>query len=277
MNELGHFVYLYRDKSGAPIYVGTGGSAARAEVHSGSGGHNERLTDYLKANNDWTLEIAGPFGNEEVARAAETVLISALKGTPSIEKGLFNISAGSHALRFRRLSVPVKFADRLNEPELERNDLLKLVAETSGPLLFVLVSNKNFRDERNRPFDPTNPPPDEKILERFAKWWQLENRLRGDWADNPHLSPRTLIGLFGPPGSRSIIGAVAIATDNDGRWRPLNEQELIKGGLVRVPVKMEAPSELDYLRLRGRRISTRIGLEFGRFRQAQFQIFPSQR
>jgi len=55
--EHGHFVYLYRDLEGRPVYVGRGGEISRAEGHA-VGTHNSGLAELI-AKNAYTLEIAG--------------------------------------------------------------------------------------------------------------------------------------------------------------------------------------------------------------------------
>jgi hypothetical protein len=103
-----HFVYLYRDRHGNPIYVGRGKDTTRSTVHRGKSGHNEELTRKLASEKQHTLTIAGPFGSLEAANMVETALISLLDQTPSIKrKGcLFNKHPGTSDYRFRKLAVP---------------------------------------------------------------------------------------------------------------------------------------------------------------------------
>src|SRR5262249_55449248 len=107
--EHSHFVYLYRDKDGSPLYVGYGESPKPAISHINRT-HNVQLEKRL-ARGGYTLEIAGPFESAEMALAVETALISALRTT-------CNIARGQNRWRFRPLGVPLSLAERPQEEEL---------------------------------------------------------------------------------------------------------------------------------------------------------------
>ena len=82
-----HFVYIYRNRRGNPLYVGKGCSARETADHVGTQAHNEELRQALADEQDYTVEIAGPFGNKELSELIEAALIPALAATPG---------AGSH-------------------------------------------------------------------------------------------------------------------------------------------------------------------------------------
>ena len=252
-----------------------GHTASRAEVHWESGGHNEGLTDYLNAHDDCTLEIAGPFGNEEAARATETALISALKELLRLRKvcsisPLDRMHCGFAACQFPYNS-PIDWICR----NWKRRTWRHFSRKRAG-LCFSFWSAIRIFVTRSAPSIRRSHPPTRKSSSAFAQWWQLKNEVERVWKNRPQLSPRTLIGLFGTSGTKTIIGAVAIDTDSEGRWEPPLIESPKGGGRVRVPVKMEAQSKLDYRQLRGRRISTmKVWLKnFSPLKQEQFKIFP---
>ncbi len=191
----GHYVYLYRDVRGKVRYVGYGEKPSRATVHL-SRSHNELLTAFL-AKGKYELEIAGPFGTEEIGRAVETVLISALK--PDC-----NRAPGQTRWIFRPLGVPESFVDRLNLPPLTRSDFLQpREGVCPGPVLFVYISSKNFEDRPG--YDLAKPPTDEQILDRMVKWWELGKHV-ARWSDDFKRSPALLVGVSGSPDARIVIG-----------------------------------------------------------------------
>jgi excinuclease UvrABC nuclease subunit len=101
---LGHFVYIYRDLRGRVLYVGYGANSGRGASHQ-SGSHNPELDAYLRTS-AYRAEISGPFGSEEMGRAVETALISALDPR-------FNRAEGATKHRFRPLGVPENFSERI--------------------------------------------------------------------------------------------------------------------------------------------------------------------
>ena len=205
----------------------------------------------------------------------ETALISAIRRTPLLEVHFLNKRENTRRYQFRKLAVPVAFADRDGQTCLEARELDKLVAKSGGPLLFVNISERNFSDAK-RGFDPAKPPSDGKVLERFEKYWQLRKSYLKRWSKRPELFPRTLVGLFGPRGTKIVIGAVKIDLDGDGRWN-CSEKNFFDRGLMRVPVRLVDNEGLDELKLRGRTIAAeRAGLIFTRFTHHFFQVYPPQ-
>ena len=148
-----HYVYLYREKNGKPCYVGYGKSVVRPSEHLVKS-HDADLGEFLKEN-QFTLEIAGPFGDEDRARAVETALISVL--SPK-----FNRAPGQTRWRFRPLGVPAEWAERLTQPPLTAAEL------DSRPTMLVRIGNQNFEDGRDG-YDPAAPLPDCELLERVDR------------------------------------------------------------------------------------------------------------
>lgn len=141
--------------------------------------------------------------------------------------------------------------------------------------MIVNISNKNFRG-KNREFDPLNVPTNNEILQRVGEWWQLRKRHDNDWEANPKLSPRALLGVYrSHRDSFTIIASAKIDTERNGAWC-LQDDGRKRFGLLRVPVdlKSDANKNLDFLRLRGRRIDVALPLKFGSVRQKFFRIFP---
>lgn len=243
--EARHYVYLYRDLNSKPRYVGYGETTDRAVQHL-SLSHNDNLNAFLKSQK-FTLEIAGPFENEEMARGIETALISAMR--PDC-----NVDAGQRRWRFRPLGVPENFAERLSLAPLMREAFLK----HKESFLFVKISDKNFEEEdgNDRPgYNPASPPSDEQILNRMNKWWQLGTHIER-WKSGGENNPIVLIGINGRPGGQFIVGSVFIDRDN---W----DKVKCDGGLCTIPT-VKTPN-LDALGLRGRRISREANIKFGAF------------
>jgi len=248
-----HYVYLYRDTKGKPRYVGYGKGTSRASDHL-SESHNPALNDFL-AHGKYTLEIAGPFGTEETARAVETALISALQPE-------YNRDPGQPRWRFRPLGVPEHFAHRLGLPPLTRVDFLQQDEGTHRcPVLFVRISGENFEDGRVG-YDPATPPTDDQILERMDRWWQLGQHVAA-WRVEPERSPAVVVGVHGKPGAQIVIGTVNI---DRSRWATAQED----GGYYQIPTS--GPRDLDALELRGRRISADARIKFGSFSRQSFII-----
>jgi len=122
-----HYVYLYRNKSGKPLYVGYGARAVHSAAHLTGHAHNKRLTQAL-AGGKYLLEISSPFADEQRARAVETALISAYRHEPT----LCNINKGHDAWRFRSLGVPDEFVRRVDTAPLGRGDLERLAQRARG-------------------------------------------------------------------------------------------------------------------------------------------------
>ena len=259
---MAHFVYLYRDKSGRPRYVGYGESSERAISHMAQT-HNKALDALL--NSDFKLEIAGPFGSKETALAVETALISALEPEA-------NLAYGSREHRFRPIGVPLQFSERFELPPLSREELLSRLEPLGSPrFLCVLIQNLDFEEQDEnggvrlrRGYDPANPLGDEELLGRVRKWWQLRWKLE-DWQRDRVSSPAILLAVHGRPGAQFIIAS--ILTDRDS-WH-LAASSPLSPSSFEVPT-LPTPG-LDAEALRGRRIAREAAL---RFNQGGLVLFP---
>lgn len=257
-----HYVYLYRTKTGKPLYVGYGASVKRSSAHLGKRAHNKQLSQALRQHPNYTLEISGPFGDEHSARAVETALISAYKS----EVTLCNVNKGHHAWRFRRLGVPDKLAQRLDKPALNAS-ALKSLAQRAGGLILVSINDRDLGD--GRPGDLlANLPSDALIAERVDRYWQLLGYASRTWRDTPANSPGLLVGVSGSGGARMVVASIQI--DRWGWAKSINASG--KGGLLCIPHDNNKLGGLDRYQIRGRRIDVGAGVEFGRFRHETFIV-----
>lgn len=252
--KAGHYVYLFRDPRGIPLYAGYGRDSRRATSHL-TGSHNQALARAIKLRGV-TLEIAGPFDSEQTGRAVETAVMSALH--PRL-----NVAEGDSQWRFRVLGVPAEYADRLVEPGLLRRDFLaRSVVRERCPVVFVLITEENLRDGRGG-YDPANPPSDDRIRDRVEAAWQLGRRAV-EWERDPTSSPRLLVGVTGPPAARTVVASLFIDRE---LWGSSNRH-----GDGKVSIPTSGPADLDALRLRGRRLSAEAGISFGSWTHQQFVI-----
>lgn len=254
-NSIGeHFVYLYRDQAGRPIYVGRGGDVERS-----LGIHNEDLNKALAKNS--TINIAGPFGRQDIATAVEAALISAIADTPSFQKHLKNMVQGTSIGVFRPLGVPPNLADRISLAPLTAGGLKR--ASEGRPVLLVYISSKQLGDREG--VDLANLPSDEAIQNRMVRWWQLHNRMKS-WQATPELIPAILLGVSGTPKHRIVIGSLQIdAAVQKLPWI----QSKVKPSLSEVPV--HSHRELDFAQLRGRRFESDLVI-FGGITPLFFKI-----
>ena len=252
-NQMEHFVYIYRGNDGKVVYVGKGKSSKRSASHV-DGSDNKELNAFI-AKKKYSIEIAGPFGDPEVATKIETAIISA--ASP-----IFNKAQGPSEYRFRPMGVPASLAKRLDELPLSKKELVKYAKDIGSPLLLVFVNDKPFLDKRLG-FDPSKIPEDKKIIERTQAWWQLKNHV-ANWEADLSKCPGMLIGVSGSPARRLIIGSMQIDKNNIS-----NEENFVKGGLMSFPIKK---CDIDFKSLRGRIISQNSGIKFGSFRHQQFII-----
>lgn len=231
------YVYVYRDSAQRAVYVGCGERLARAEAHI-QGSHNPGLSALI-ASGRFSVEAAGPYGDEAVAKAVEAALISVLevRATPR----LCNQAPGEGP-RFAPLGLPVEFADRLTLPSMSVEDLGELVGNMlgGGVLLVRLASGGSFKnDEMRQKFDPAHPD-DATIFENTIRWWWLDP-LVAHWEATPDEVPAVVAGLAGPPNRRYIAGAVEI--DRTGKWDHATYPD------YQVPAKSQ---DVDACQLRGR-------------------------
>jgi hypothetical protein len=132
-----HFVYLYRDRSGRPIYVGYGHSAQRAISHRGAS-HNKELKGWL-AKDDFDLQLAGPYSSEQEAKAVEAALISSMQPR-------FNRTPGDGP-KFAPVGVPPHLWQR---PQMKPLTLGQIGKITGGALLVYLSPGERLRDGRQK-------------------------------------------------------------------------------------------------------------------------------
>lgn len=251
-----HFVYVYRDLAGNPIYFGQGFGAARPADHLG-GSHNPEFADWLRRNvGRYRLQVMGPLGSKQMADAVETALISACK--PASDLKLMNVQPGVGKFMFRSYGVPEDLSSRIAEL-LGREELREVVCQF-GPIMFVMVHQR----EHPLRFDPARLPGDSVIRERIRGWWQV-GKYRQQWIDGEAQSPGLLVGVTGVGGSQIVIAAAQI--DATG-WRDSQPE---KGNLYQVPLL--SSGDLDAAGLRGRPISSEIQLKFYRARYGHFRIF----
>jgi hypothetical protein len=253
-----HFVYVYRDLDGNPIYFGQGFGAARPADHLG-GSHNPEFAEWLSRNvGRYRLQVMGPLGSKQMADAVETALISACK--PASDLKLMNVQPGVGKFMFRSYGVPEDLSSRIAEP-LGHKELREVVRQF-GPIMFVMVHQR----EHPLRFDPARLPEDSVIRERIRGWWQL-GKYRQQWIKDRNQSPGLLVGITGVGGSQIVIAAAKI--DADG-WP---QSQRIDGNLYQVPL---LPSDgLDAAGLRGRPIQSDFHLKFDRARYGHFRIFGS--
>ncbi len=251
-----HFVYVYRDLDGNPIYFGQGFGAARPAEHLG-GSHNPEFSEWLRQNTGgYRLQIMGPLGSKTTADAVETALISACK--PASHLALKNVQPGVGKFMFRSYGVPDELAHRIAEPCGHQE--LTAISEEYGRMMFVKVHQR----EHQLRFDPGNLPDDEVIRQRIQGSWQIGS-YRQQWIENADLSPRLLVGITGVGGSQIIIAAAEVAVEG---WRSMQPEP---GNLYNVPL-VQAGS-LDAAGLRGRPIRSDFALKFDRARYGHFRLF----
>lgn len=260
-----HYVYIYRTKSGKPLYVGYGASVVRSAAHLSKQAHNKKLSAALRQHPDYTLEIAGPFGDEHRARAVEIALISAYRNEPT----LCNDNKGHLAWRFRPLGVPNAFVQRVDQPALGNDDLCALARRARG-LIVVNINDRDLGDGRAGDL-LAHIPDDARIAERVDRWWQLRGHALRTWRDMPADSPGLLLGVSGRGALRMVIASLEI--DRSGWGEAIDAGK--HSGLLRIPHDTANLRQLDRYQIRGRRIDIGAGLEFGRFRHETFIVMDA--
>jgi hypothetical protein len=255
-----NFVYIYRDKSGNPLYVGRGHEIWRALSHAGPIAHNEDLTIKLNSLNSYTIEVAGPFSSSEVVQVVEAALISALSATPSLERRLCNKIGGVGEGVFRPLGVSAEFANRASQGPLDEGQLKKL--SHGRPVLLVYLGPEKLGDREG--VDLAHPPSESTIEERMVKWWQLD-RYMDEWRASPRLVPAMLVAVSGTPTHRVVVGSLEIDTD----LSKLPWKRSAKGRLSEITV--HANRQLDFGEIRGRRLEPEL-VKFGSIRSQFFKI-----
>lgn len=240
-----HCVYLYRDpKTSKIVYVGRGASPGRAVQHTG-GSHNPGLRAVIDGG-EYSVELAGPYGNAAAAAAVEAALISALR-LPSAQAGLTNAAQGDGP-RFRPFGVAPDYADRLLLPPLT---VPEIGVMTAGALIVRNSFGGELAPGRPR-LDPLHPQ-DDVIAENLRRYWLLARLVPG-WAADPATCPRVILSAAGPIRHRFVPGASFIDTVRIGTGDPKE-------------VPLARPLDLDACGLRGRMLS---GVKFDLGRQSHF-------
>jgi hypothetical protein len=239
-----NFVYLYKDLSGRPKYVGYGHSVQRALSHSGAS-HNKELKDWL-ARDQFDLLIAGPYRSESEAKAVEAALISSMN--PS-----FNLAPGDGP-KFLPVGVPPELWER---PQLKALSLSEIGRQTGGALLVYLAAGDFLRDGRKK-FDAALPT-DADAVSNIEKNWDIASLIE-QWSKRPASAPKVLIGIHGKVKHRFIVGALEIDRDR------LNDPDFIRHAERWARPRRQVPlidsTNLDMNEIRGRRVD---GIKFGQF------------
>ncbi len=235
------YVYIHRDESGDPVYVGRGRKTRRAVGHE-----DDALSAFLIEHN-CSVEIAGPFHTQEVAADIEAALISAISSTTSLGSKLLNKVAGVSRATFRPLGVPADLANSVLGRPVDKEAVL---AATDGrPALFVLIKDYAFADGRLG-YDLAQVPSDDAIKDRMTRWWQLGSRIDG-WKSHPEKIPAVLIAVSGPIKHRIIAGSLEI--DRDPTLAGWIKHDTKKS--FQVPIKVAPENRLlNYKGLRGCRL-----------------------
>ena len=245
--ELGmaeHFVYLYRDRTGRPMYVGYGHTAQRAISHKG-GSHNKELKTWL-GREDFDLQIAGPYSSEQEAKVVEAALISSM--APK-----FNRAPGDGP-KFAPVGVPPHLWER---PQMKPLTLGQIGRMTGGALLVYLSPGKRLRDGRLK-FDAALPD-DEIAASNIERSWDLRPLL-DRWVERPQSAPKVILGIHGKVSHRFIVGSLLIDTENLGDEAHRLKAKRWPRDRWRVPLLDR--TDLDACELRGRRVDD---LRFGQF------------
>lgn len=241
-------VYLYRDSTGKPRYVGRGDSVQRALDHT-SGSHNPDLAELIESDK-YTVEVAGPYSPDQ-AVAVESALIAVLRTTPRLHLLNRREETGE---TFRPLGVPAGLSAR-------QSQLLSMseIGQRAGGALIVRIGPKKFTDGTRAKFDPLSPA-DRVIAENTVRWWHLAPLLE-HWHTEPEDVPNVILGAAGPPAHRYIPAALTI-----DRGVLAAQTSNPEGDQVPVALDVTQPddADLDAAGLRGCIVTDAL---FGRMRQ----------
>lgn len=244
-----HFVYQYLDRSnGATVYVGYGMATDRALSHAKTS-HNDGLRAWLEKG-AFELRIAGPYASKKEGFAVEAALISAI--SPK-----FNKHPGNGP-KFRPLGVPEELAER---PSMTPLTVAEIGTQAGGALIVYIAPGTTMADGRPK-YDPAHPDPATVAIDVEA-WWQIGRHLAG-WSDAPDAGPQVLVGAYGRPGHRFVIGSYKIDT---AQWGADKAENTDSRGRWRVPLVDK--THQDTAELCGRRIES---LKFGQFPSSHYLV-----
>ena len=224
-----YFAYVYRSPdNGKILYAGFATDITR--VHEIA--HNERVSENL---GKFEISISGPYRDEIEARNVEAALISAIHPP-------WNKVAGT-GLKFRPFGVPPELVIRRTEPELSVSEIGKI----TGGAIIVLSQESAVLKHNVQKLTP-NLFEDGVVLGNIREYWTIKKYI-DEWSGSYDLSPKVLVGVQGPIGSRLIVGSVNIDTAG---WLDTPVADHDKN-VHRIPTMVD--SSLDCYELRGRKTS----------------------
>lgn len=155
----------------------------------------------------------------------------------------------THAAGRQRPSAAPRATQNASGPPLSAADIGRA---TGGALIVYLAAGNDMPDGRLKVNE--HRLDDRTVLANMEGVWKI-GRFRSLWIADPDRSPRALVGVFGPPHARRIVGSTPIDVDE---WERAN---LDAGyGLFWVPVADRC--SLDFCNLQGRPLQ---GVKFGAF------------
>ena len=224
-----YFTYVYRNpENGKILYAGFATDITR--VHEIA--HNKNVSEN---SGKFEILISGPYRDKIEALNVEAALISA------IDPEWNEVSGAGH--QFRPFGVPPELVIRRTEPPLSVSEIGKI----TGGAIIVLSQESAVLKHNVQKLTP-NLFEDGVVLGTIREYWKIKKYLN-EWSCNNDLSPKVLVGVQGPIGSRLIVGAVNI--DIDG-WMDTPTADHDKN-VHRIPTITN--SSLDCHELRGRKTS----------------------
>ena len=223
------FTYIYRSPAnGKILYAGFATDITR--VHEIA--HNKNVSENL---GKFEILISGPYRDEAEARNVEAALISA------IDPEWNEVQGTGH--KFRPFGVPPELVIRRTEPDLGVSEIGKI----TGGAIIVLSQESAVLKHNVQKLTP-NLFEDGVVLGNIREYWNIKKYI-DEWSGSYDLSPKVLVGVQGPIGSRLIVGSVNIDTAG---WLDTPVADHDKN-VHRIPTMVD--SSLDCYELRGRKTS----------------------
>ena len=223
------FTYIYRSPAnGKILYAGFATDITR--VHEIA--HNKNVSENL---GKFEILISGPYRDEAEARNVEAALISA------IDPEWNEVQGTGH--KCRPCGVPPELVIRRTEPDLGVSEIGKI----TGGAIIVLSQESAVLKHNVQKLTP-NLFEDGVVLGNIREYWNIKKYI-DEWSGSYDLSPKVLVGVQGPIGSRLIVGSVNIDTAG---WLDTPVADHDKN-VHRIPTM--ADSSLDCYELRGRKTS----------------------